>query len=44
MTYAVDLASGLAVWRYPLGGQLAMGREGVLYISGADRLAAIDLR
>lgn len=43
-TYAVDLTSQRSVWRYPLAGQLAMGANGVLYISGENELVAIAMR
>jgi hypothetical protein len=44
-TYAVDLASGKHVWTYSLGGELAMGKDGVLYIGGrGGRVAAIAVK
>lgn len=44
-TVAVDLATHQVVWTYPLGGELAISDQGVLYIvSQAGKLAAVNLR
>ena len=43
-TFAVDLASHRQVWSYPMGGMLAMGANGVLYIAGASKLVAVAVR
>lgn len=41
--YGVDIASGKTVWRHGNTGHLAVSPNGVLYISGKDRLDAINL-
>lgn len=33
-TYALDLATGLRVWSYPMGGRLSLTPQGVLVIAG----------
>ena len=42
--YGLDTATGKAVWRHGNTGQLAISGTGVLYVSGKDRLDAINLR
>lgn len=42
--YGLDTATGKAVWRHGNTGQLAISGAGVLYISGKDRVDAINLR
>lgn len=45
VTYAVDLGSHLTTWSYPLGGELALSGQGILFIAGQGAaLAAINLR
>jgi uncharacterized protein YjdB len=44
VTFAVDLASHLTVWSYPMSGPLAISKEGVLYIVQGNKVAAIDLK
>ena len=43
-TYAVDLTTHKAVWSYPVSGNLALSRDGVLYLEGADMLTAINAK
>lgn len=44
-TYAVDIASRRTIWSYPGGGALALGTDGILYISqSGGKLAAIALK
>lgn len=44
-TYAVDIISGSQVWSHPVGGHLALGANGILFISSANgRLTAIAVR
>jgi hypothetical protein len=43
-TFAIDLASHLAVWSYPMNGDLALGSQGVLVIVQGQKVAAISLR
>lgn len=42
--YGLDTATGKAVWRHGNTGQLAISGAGVLYVSGKDRVDAINLR
>lgn len=42
--YAVDRTSHKAVWSYPASGQLAISRNGILYIETDSRLIAINLK
>lgn len=42
--YGLDTATGKTVWRHGNTGQLAISGTGVLYISGKDRVDAINLR
>lgn len=42
--YGLDTSTGKAVWRHGNTGQLAISGSGVLYISGKDRVDAINLR
>lgn len=44
MTLAVDLASHLTVWSYPMVGDLALSRQGVLFVTSGKKVAAISLR
>ena len=41
VTVAVDLGSKLTVWSYPLGGQLSLSGQGVLYITNGATVAAL---
>jgi outer membrane protein assembly factor BamB len=45
-TVAIDLGTHNAVWSYPLGGDLSISSNGVLYILGANggALAAVNLQ
>ena len=43
-TFALDLGSHLPVWRYPMGGALALSGQGVLYVVQGEKVAAISLR
>lgn len=45
-TVAIDLATHQVVWTYPLGGELAISDQGVLYITSTmtGRVDAINLR
>ncbi len=44
-TYGIDLAARLMTWSYNRGGQLALGRDGILFIAGNNgQLSAIDLK
>jgi outer membrane protein assembly factor BamB len=50
-TYAIDRATHRAVWSYPAAGNLALSRNGVLYIAGYNpaggatmTLTALNLR
>ena len=43
-TYAIDVASGLPIWSYPMGGHLALSREGYLTIIYDSWVALIDVR
>jgi hypothetical protein len=40
-TFALDNAR--PVWSYPMGGEMAVSKDGVLYILEGDRVVAIDL-
>lgn len=42
-TYAVDLQTHGQVWSYPVGGKLALGREGALYIVNGSTVTAITI-
>jgi outer membrane protein assembly factor BamB len=44
MTFAIDLASHRTVWSYPLAGELSVSGQGLLYIVGGARVAAINLK
>ena len=41
--HAIDLSSQLSVWEYPVGGTLALGREGALFIVSGNEIHAIDV-
>jgi uncharacterized protein YjdB len=44
-TYAIDLAARVATWSYPAGGELAVGRDGILFIAqDTGMLTAVDLK
>jgi outer membrane protein assembly factor BamB len=43
-TIAVDLTSHLAVWSYPMPGDIALGSQGKLFIVQGPKVAAIALR
>lgn len=43
-TFAVDLASHLAVWSYPFGGDFALSSQGVLFVASGRKVAAITVR
>jgi outer membrane protein assembly factor BamB len=45
-TVAIDLGTHKAVWSYPLGGDLSISSNGVLYILGTNggALAAVNLQ
>lgn len=43
-TIAIDLNSHQVVWRYSMGGSLAISNRGVLYILSAQKLTAINLQ
>jgi uncharacterized protein YjdB len=44
-TYGIDIAARLMTWSYNRGGQLALGRDGILFIAGGNgQLAAVDLK
>lgn len=43
-TIALDLASRLPVWSYPMGGEMAIGAQGALFITAGSKVAAISLR
>lgn len=40
-TVAINIATGLPVWRYPMGGHLALSAQGVLYITTDSTITAI---
>lgn len=42
-TYALSAATGQLVWSYNLGGSLALGADGALYIQSERQLVAISL-
>ena len=42
-TYALSVATGQLVWSYNLGGSLALGADGALYIESERQLVAINL-
>lgn len=44
ITIALDLASHLPVWSYPLGGEMAIGAQGALFITSGAKVVAISLR
>lgn len=44
MTVAVDLASHLSVWSYPMGGDFALSSQGMLLLTSGSKVAAIALR
>ncbi|MFL5539862.1 MAG: PQQ-binding-like beta-propeller repeat protein [Longimicrobiaceae bacterium] len=44
-TYAIDLAARRAVWSYPAGGHLALGKDGILAIARPDgKVTAIRVK
>ncbi|RKG94083.1 Ig-like domain-containing protein [Corallococcus terminator] len=44
-TYAVDLAARVQTWKYPAGGRLALGKDGILFIAQENGvLAAIAVK
>lgn len=43
-TFAIDLASHLTVWSHPMGGDIALGSQGYLYISQGGNVAAIAVK
>jgi outer membrane protein assembly factor BamB len=43
-TYALDLATHQSVWSDPAVGALALSSNGLLYITGANRIHAINLQ
>ena len=43
LTYAVDVQTQTVLWSYPLGGGLSISPAGILYIQGADHVAAVNL-
>ena len=43
-TYGIDVASGKAVWSYPLAGRLALTRSGILYIHSTEALVAVNVK
>jgi hypothetical protein len=43
-TFAIDLASHLTVWSYPMSGDMALSSQGVLYIVQGAKVAAISVR
>jgi len=43
-TFGIDRASRALVWSYPLGGRLALSRNGVLYIQGVGPIVAINVK
>jgi hypothetical protein len=43
-TFAIDLASHLTVWSYPMGGDIALSSQGYLYISQGGAVAAIAVK
>jgi len=44
-TYAVDLAARRAMWSYPAGGHIALGKDGILAIARPDgQVTAIHVR
>lgn len=43
-TYGIDRATHQLVWSYPLGGRLALSRNGVLYIQGVGPIVAINVK
>lgn len=44
VTYAIDLASHLTVWSYPMGGDMAISAQGILYITHNGQVAAVAVR
>ena len=43
-TYAVDLATRLVVWSFPMSGHLALSRNGVLYIQSNLVICAFTVK
>ncbi|CAM4122980.1 Ig-like domain-containing protein [Corallococcus exiguus] len=44
-TYAVDLTARVQMWKYPAGGRLALGKDGILFIAQDNgTLAAIAVK
>jgi len=41
--YAIDLTTHLPVWSFPMGGRLSISTSGILYIQGANKVAAVNL-
>jgi hypothetical protein len=44
VTVAIDLASHLTVWTYPLAGDLALSSQGYLFISGGGKVVGIAVK
>lgn len=43
-TYAIDRASHMPVWTYPVAGKLSMSANGILYINSTSSIVAVNLR
>jgi hypothetical protein len=43
-TYAIDRTTHAKVWSYQAAGKLAMSANGILYIKGASKIVAINLK
>jgi hypothetical protein len=43
-TFAIDLASHLTVWSYPMSGDIALSSQGYLFITQSGKVAAIALK
>jgi hypothetical protein len=43
VTFAVDLTTRNVVWSYPLGGEMAVSANGVLYIANMLAVVAFNL-
>ncbi|MFL5617444.1 MAG: Ig-like domain-containing protein [Gemmatimonadaceae bacterium] len=44
MSFAIDLASHLTVWSYPMSGDLALSSQGFLFISQGGKVAGISVK
>lgn len=42
-TLVIDLETHKLLWQYPRGGEIAVSRDGILYINSVDHLAAVAL-